>query len=353
MSVPGLRADGGSSLSEVDPAALGAAVRQVLGDTLGYLYSAALRVAVRAGVADHLAQGPLPAERLAALCGVEEDHLNRVLRFLATRDVFRADEDGNYHLTTAASLLRSDSPLGMGSVVLLLTDELYWLPAGRLEDTVRKGTTVFGDIFGAPLFEFLARDPERGRVFHTALDDLSATEHGGVVASYAFPDTGTVVDVGGGHGGLLHETLSKNPGLHGILLEQESALAGHRLDDPAIEGRWQAVAGDFFTDLPVGGQVYLLKRILHDWDDTSSVRLLAACRSAMAPQGRVLVIDTVVPPGNDPDPSKLSDMAMMVVFDGKERTEGELASLFTQAGLKLNRVIPTPGTLSIVEGVAD
>jgi hypothetical protein len=339
-------------LSETDRAALGAAVRQLLGDSLGYLYPAALRVAVRAGVADHLADGPLPPERLAALGGVQADHLRRVLRFLATREVFREDADGNFHLTTAASLLRSDSPLAMASVVLLLTDELYWLPAGRLEDTVRKGSTVFGEIFGSPLFEFLASDKERGRGFHTALDDLSATEHGGIVASYDFPDTGLVVDVGGGFGGLLHETLAKNPGLHGVLLDHESVVAEHRLTDPAIEGRWEILAGDFFTDLPHGGDVYLLKRILHDWDDAGSVRLLRGCRDALSPGGRVLVIDTVVPLGNDPHPSKLSDLAMMIVFDGKERTEAELSSLFAQAGLRLNRVIPTPGALSIVEAVA-
>ena len=339
-------------MTDVDPAAIGAAVRQLLGDSLGYLYSAALRVAVRVGVADHLAGGPLPVERLAALGGVQADHLKRVLRFLATRGVFREDENGAFHLTTAAGLLRSDSPLAMASVVLLLTDELYWLPAGRLEDTVRKGSTVFEDIFGSPLFEYLAGDEERARVFHTALDDLSATEHGGVVASYDFPRSGTIVDVGGGRGGLLHEALARNGGLHGILLDHESVVAEHRLDDPAIEGRWQTVAGDFFSDMPSGGDVYLLKRILHDWDDAASVRLLRACREAMSGQGRVLVIDTVVPPGNDPHPSKLSDLAMMVVFDGKERTEEELASLFTQAGLTLNRIIPTPGTLSIVEAVA-
>jgi hypothetical protein len=338
-------------LNDVDPAALGAAVRQLLGDSLGYLYPAALRVAVRVGVADHLAGGALPVERLAALGGVQADHLKRVLRFLATRGVFREDEDGAFQLTTAAGLLRSDSPLAMASVVLLLTDELYWLPAGRLEDTVRKGSTVFEEIFGAPLFEFLAGDEERGRIFHTALDDLSATEHGGVVASYGFPETGTVVDVGGGRGGLLHEALTKNPGLRGVLLDHESVVASHRLEDPAIAGRWQTVAGDFFTDMPSGGDVYLLKRILHDWSDSDAVRLLLACRKAMSGQGRILVIDTVVPPGNDPDPSKLSDLAMMVVFDGKERTKEELASLFTQAGLKLNRIIPTPGTLSIVEAV--
>lgn len=339
-------------MTDTDRAALGAAVRQLLGDSLGYLVPASLRVAVKARVADHLAGGPLTPERLAELGGVQADHLKRVLRFLATRGVFRENDDGTFELTTAASLLRADAPLPMASVVLLLTDELYWLPAGRLTDTVAKGTTVFPDIFGAPLFEYLDQDAERAKIFHTALDDLSATEHGGIVAAYDFPGTGTVVDVGGGRGGLLHETLVHNPGLHGILLDHESVVAEHRLDDPATSGRWSTHGGDFFTDMPAGADVYLLKRILHDWSDADSVRLLRSCREAMAEGGRVLVIDTVVPPGNDEHPSKTSDMAMMIVFDGMERTKEQLAALFEQAGLRLERVITTPGTLSIVEAVA-
>ncbi|MFI0353858.1 methyltransferase [Actinomadura sp. 9N407] len=339
-------------MSDAERAAVGAAVRQLLGDSLGYLYPAALRVAVRTKIADHLADGPLPPDRLAVLAGAEPDHLRRVLRFLATRGVFREDEDGAFHLTTAASLLRADSPLPMSSVVQLLTDELYWLPAGRLEDTVRKGTTAFADIFGAPLFDYLAGDEERGALFHTALDDLSATEHGGIVASYDFADAKTVVDVGGGRGGLLHEALSRNEHLRGVLLDDKSVVAEHRLDDPAIAGRWELVGGDFFTDMPAGADVYVLKRILHDWDDANAVRLLRGCRDAMAGGGRVLVVDTVVPPGNEPHTSKVSDLAMMIVFDGKERTEDELAGLFAQAGLRLNRVVTTPGTLSIVEAVA-
>lgn len=339
-------------MSDVDPQQIGAAVRQVLRDSLGYLYPAAMRVAVKVGVADHLADGPKTAAEIAASSGVHADHLRRVLRYLATRGVFREDDSGAFHLTTAAGLLRSDSPLGMSSVVLLLTDPMYWLPAGRLEDTVRAGTTVFDDIFGTSLFEYLARDDELGRIFHTALDDLSATEHNGVARACPLPGTGTVVDVGGGRGGLLHAILAEHTGLHGILLDREEVVREHRLDVPAIAGRWQVVGGDFFADIPPGADAYLLKRIIHDWDEPHSVKLLRACRDALADQGRVFIIDTVVPPGNDDHPSKLSDLAMMVVFDGKERTENELSDLLAQADLKLNQIIPTGGTLSIVEAVA-
>jgi len=340
-------------LTDTDPAALGAAVRQLLGDSLGYLYPAALRVAVRAGVADHLAQGPLPVQQLAALGGVQADHLNRVLRFLATRGVFRADEDGNYHLTTAASLLRMDSPLPLRSLVLLFTDQLYWLPTGRLEETVRKGSSVFEEIFGAQFFDYLPTDEERSELFSRAMATLSQTEQSGIVASYDFPDTGKVVDIGGGLGGLLHAVLISNPGLTGRLFDREPVLRQHRLDDPAIAGRWETAAGDFYASIPDGASIYLLKRILHDKADADCVRVLRACRQAMSAGSRLLIIDPLVPPGGDrPVSTQLSDVLMMAVFEGRERTESQIAALLAEAGLTLNRVIPTPTTLTIVEAVS-
>jgi hypothetical protein len=330
---------------------IGAAVRQVLADSLGYLYPAAMRTAVTLGVADRLADGPKTVEQLAEEVDASADHLRRTLRFLATRGMFREEEDGRFGLTVSANLLRAGSPLPMASIVNLLTDEMYWLPAGKLDDTVRDGTTAFPDIFGAPLFDYLAEHPDRGEVFHTALDELSATEHGGIVDTYPFPETATVADIGGGKGGLLREVLTKNPGLSGVLFDHESVVAGHQLDVPELTGRWTVEAGSFFDAVPTA-DIYLLKRILHDWNDADCVRILRSCRKAMAEGGRVVVIDTVVPPGNDPHPAKLSDLAMMIVFDGKERSEAELESLFAEADLKLARVIPTNGSVSVVEAIA-
>lgn len=326
-------------------------VRQVLGDSLGYLYSAALRVAVRIELAEHLTDGPKTAEQLGELSGVDSGHLRRVLRFLATRQVFREDEAGAFHLTPGASLLKADSPFSVRSMILLLTDEMYWLPAGRLEETVRNGTTIFNEIFGGPLFNVLANEPDRAAIFNTAIADLSVTEQDPIAASYTFPEAGTVVDVGGGPGGLLAAILTRNPGLRGILFEQQSVLDKHRLGDPALAGRWEPVAGDFFGEIPSEGDLYVLKRVLHDWDDANSLRILKACRAAMPDHARILVIDAVIPPGNEPHPSKLYDLAMMTNFDGKERTQDEFDALLAAADLKPVRTIPTPGTLSIVEAV--
>ena len=323
----------------------------MLGDALGYLYPACLRTAARLGVADHLVDGPKTAGELSELTNSNAGHLQRVLRFLATRGVFREDETGAYHNTPAADVLRVDAPHSVRTTLLLLTDDIYWRSAGRLEDTVRAGTTVFNDIFGAPLFDVLHRDPERAELFHVGIADLSNIEHDSIADAYDFPETGRIVDVGGGPGGFLQAVLTRNPGLFGVLYEQREVLAQHRMS-ARLDGRWEPVEGDFFASAPGSGDIYVLKRVLHDWDDENSLRILRACRAAMPDDAKVLVIDAVIPPGNDPHPSKLYDIAMMTIFDGKERTEDEFNELLAAAGLKASRIIPTPGTLSIIEAVA-
>ncbi|MGP4091875.1 methyltransferase, partial [Streptomyces sp. KR55] len=235
---------------------------------------------------------------------------------------------------------------------LLFTDEMYWLPAGRLEDTVRKGSTVFNDIFGGPIFDHVDGDGEPGQVFTDAMATLSTMEQGAIADAYDFPETGTVVDIAGGLGGFLRTVLTKNPGLHGVLLERETVLRRHRLDDPAIEGRWEAVQGDFFEAVPPGADFYVLKRIVHDKSEADNLRILRAVRKAMSERSRLLVIDAVAPLESVPPSVTLSDLLMLTVFDGKERTEAEFAELLAAAGLTLLRVIPTPGSLSIIEVTA-
>lgn len=338
---------------DLNPAEIGALTRQVLGDSLGFLHSAALRVAVRLEVAELLADGPKTPEELAAATKADAVYLRRLLRFLAMRKVFEEDPaTGAFRITPAAQLLRADTPVSVRSTILLLTDDMYWTPAGRLEETVRRGSTVFDEIFGQPLFDYLDSHEDAGNTFHTGIADLSEMEQGGIAAAYPFPETGTVVDIAGGPGGFLRTVLGAHPGLRGLLVDQDAVLRLHRMDDPAIAGRWEAVEADFFGSVPTGGDLYVLKRVLHDWDDESCVRILRTCRAAMSAQAKLLVIDAVVPPGNDPHPGKLYDIAMMTNFNGKERTEPEFTELFAAADLKAVRVIPTPGTVSIIEVVA-
>lgn len=333
------------------PAEIGAAVRQILGDALGYLYPAALRVAAGARIAEHLSDGPLTPAQLAERSGTHTDHLRRVLRFLATRDVFREDEEGRFHLTTAASVLKADFPASLRNVVLLFTDDMYWQPAGRFDESVRRGKSVFDKVFGGQIFDHLPTDEQDARLFVDAMADISVLEHDGMAASYEFPATGKVVDVAGGLGGMLHAVLTRNPGLRGVLVERADVLARHRLGDETTKGRWETAEADFFREVPTGGDVYLLKRIIHDKSDDDAVRILRAVRAAMSESSRLLIIDIVAPPGGVAQQNMLSDVLMMAVFEGRERTEEQLADLLSKAGLKPARVLPTPSAMSITEAV--
>ncbi|MFD7664554.1 methyltransferase [Streptomyces sp. NPDC059788] len=326
---------------------------QLTEHALAYLHSAALRAVALLDVADHLADGPRTAEELAAATGTDAGHLRRALRILATRGVFREDETGAFHLTPTADPLRSDAPSSMRDAIVMLTDEPFWRPAGQLADTVRSGHTVFDDLFGAPYFGHLERVPEAGAVFDTGMAGLAESENDPIAAAYDFPASGTVVDVGGGRGGLLRQVLRRNPGLRGVLYDQESVLRHHTLDIPELTGRWQTGSGDFFTAVPPGADVYLLKRILHDWNDDDCVRILRACRAAMTrPGSRLLAIDAVLPPGNDAHPAKTMDVLMMTSLNGRERDEPAFHHLLAAADLKPSRTLATESTLSIVEAVA-
>jgi hypothetical protein len=226
-----------------------------------------------------------------------------------------------------------------------------WDSYRRLGETLRTGRTAFDAAFGHSFFEYLARHPEIGARFDASMALMSAPENAALAAAYPF--RGTVVDVGGGRGGLLAAILEAHAGVRGILYDQPSVLR----DEQALlvtghAGRCALVAGDFFESVPGGADLYVLKRILHDWDDADAIRILRACRAAMQPAARILVIDAVLKPGNDPDPNKMLDVGIMALTHGRERTAAEFERLLDAAGLKLARIIPPtpPSSMSIVEG---
>ncbi|QFZ20804.1 methyltransferase [Saccharothrix syringae] len=325
-------------------------VRQVLSDAMAHLYSAALRAAVLLDVAEHLADGPRDAADLAGEIGAHGPSLHRLLRFLAGRGVFREDEDGRFHLTPAGDVLRADAPRTVRTAVLGMTSDLCLLPATGLAAALRDGGTAFEHRFGRPLFEYLAENPEAGDEFNQAMVDISTAEGDAILAVYDFPGSGVVVDVGGGHGALLLSVLRAHPGLRGVLLDQDAVVAGHLLGQLGGDDRWEVVAGDFFDSVPPG-DLLVLKNVLHDWDDEQCARILGNCRRALRPGGRVLVVDAVIPPGNEPDFSKLLDMSMLTLLPGRERTEPQFRDLFDRAGLRLTRVVRTAGVFSLIEAV--
>ncbi|MEO3977676.1 methyltransferase [Streptomyces sp. CAU 1734] len=328
----------------------------IVAEALQFLYPAALRAAAETGVADHLADGPRTPRELAAAIGCDPGNLHRVLRLLATRGLFEEDGDGRFGLTADGDTLRTGAPLSARAAVLMLTDPTMWRPAGEMTRCLTDGGSAFDAIFGTRFFEHFSQGPEIAAVFHAGMASVSDAEHAPIVRSWDFPEGATVVDVGGGYGGLLREVLAAGPTLHGILYDRGHVLAGHGLDAPVPggadhRGRWETAEGDFFDSVPAG-DILMLKRILHDWDDDQCVTVLRNCREALAPGGRVLVIDAVVPPGNEPHQAKVLDLMMMTSLTGRERTEADFARLFAEAGLRLEEVVPTPAVASIVVAAA-
>ncbi len=325
--------------------------RTLMNLALAYWGSAAVGAVARLGVADHLAQQPQAAGELAKLTGVDESSLRRVLRFLTGAGVFSEDGRGRFHLTPAAEPLLTTSPRSLRAAVSFVTDDLLWQPAGRLTDTLHRGATVFGEIFGMPLWDYLGATPSAGAVFDTGMTSYTGPENAAIADTYDLTEIGSVVDVGGGRGGLLAMLLSRNPHLSGVLYDREPVLDEHLLDRPELAGRWTTVAGDFRDSVPPGSELYILKHILHNWNDEQCVTILQHCRRAMPDDGRILVAETITPPPNTPHYVWALDMVMMALVTGHERTREQFETLFAAAELKLTRVVATAtySSLSLIE----
>lgn len=334
----------------VDEAA-GAAAVAVLTEALGYAYAAALRAAALVGVADHFGGHPRTPAELAAATGTDAGVLLRVLRLLATRGIFREDDQGRFEMTDLSEPLRTDAPFSVRNAVVMVAMRTHWYGTFELPSMLRDGQRGFDRAFGMPFFDYLAAEDEARAEFFGGMASFSDVTLGLAVTAYDFPASGTVVDVGGGHGGFLRRILSRNPGLNGVLFDREHVLADHCLGELGADDRWRLAAGDFFEAVPTGGDVYVMTYILHDWTDEECVRILRNCREAMNPDGRIVAFDGVIPVGNEPDHNKVLDVVMSVMLPGRERTEAELRTVFTQAGLRVERVSPTPGPLSVIEAV--
>lgn len=319
-------------------------------EAMAFTYSAALRAAAALGVADHLAGQPRTPADLAAACDADADGLHRIMRLLAGRDVFREDADGRFHLMPKGEALRSTAPMSARSGILMFTDELFWSTSQQLATSVKDADPSLEKVLGMPMSRYF-EDADREALFYEGMATVSDAENPVVARSYEFPARGTVVDVGGRSGAFLLTVLRDHPGLHGVMFDLDPAADGRPLDLDGVAGRWKTVQGDFFETVPPG-DVLVLKRILHNWDDEDSTRILANCRRALAPGGRVLVVDAIVPEGNAAHQSKGMDLMMLAALTGRERTAEQLEPLFAAAGLRLDRVIVTPSVMSIAEGVA-
>jgi len=313
-----------------------------------------LRVAVELELADCLREGPRTVEELAKSAEVQAPLLYRVLRALASVGIFAETKDRRFKLTPLAATLQEAAPSSMRATALLHSDAYFDDAWAQLLHGVKTGEAPFRKAHGVSLFEYLGKHPEAAAIFNESMTSVSRTENPAVAAAYSFSGVRTLVDVGGGHGSLLAAILRANPKLKGVHFDLPSVSARARQDGyltaKGIAERCTFESGDFFGALPKGGDAYIMKRTLHDWDDEQCAKILANCCAAMNKKGRVLVVDSVIPPGNDPHWGKLVDILMLVI-GGRERTKQEFAAVFGKAGLKLTRVVPTKCPLSIVEGV--
>jgi hypothetical protein len=327
---------------------------QMLNLTIGYWVSRLIYAAAKLNIADLLNDGPLTAEELAAAAGVRAPSLYRVLRALASVGVFAETKNGRFKLTPLASTLRTNVPGSMRSFALMILEKYIWDSWEPLLQGVKTGENVFEKVHGMPLFEYLEKHPEDLKVFGQSMTSLSGDQNPAVAAAYKFSGVRTLVDVGGGHGHLLATILKANPKLKGVLFDQPSVIEGAKKDvhvtAKGIAQRCAFEGGNFFESVPTGCDAYIIKSVVHDWNDERVVRILSNCRSAMNENGRVLVVENIIGPGNELGWGKLLDIQMLII-GGRERTKTEFAALFGEAGFKLKRVVPTKCPLSIVEGV--
>jgi hypothetical protein len=313
----------------------------------------AISVVAKLGTADALADGPRSVDELAAAAIAHAPSLYRVLRALASVGIFAEDEDGRFRLTPLAEPLRSDAPRSVRAFAIMLGEEWNWRPWGDLLHSVTTGQPAFEHAYGTGIFAYMADRPEAGAIFDAAMTSRSDPDAEAVTAAYDFSTFRTVVYVGGGRGSLLASILRANPDVRGILFDQPHVIPGAQQYLEAV-GLWQRcelVAGDFFESVVAGGDAYVLKWIVHDWDDERALRILERCHQAVPATGRLLLVETVIPPGNDPSFGKLADVAMLVWTGGQERTEAEYRALLATAGFELTRVVPTRSSLSVVEAV--
>ncbi|MFC9914439.1 methyltransferase [Streptomyces sp. NPDC059862] len=322
---------------------------------MGSMVTQAVYVAAKLGIAETLADGPLQPAQIAKQVDADEDAVARLLRLLASQQIFEQQPDGTYSLTPMADALRTDHPMSMRDIALLMGHPIHWEDWGHLLEAVVTGEPSLPKLRGMGAFEYLAQNAEYGEVFMKGMGAMSETETGPIIAAYDFSGFNTVVDFCGGRGGLIAGILQQSPNISGILSDPrvDENGAAEFLAEQGVAGRCTVVSGDLFAPVVPGGDAYVLKHIVHDWPEEQALQILRNVRAAMEPGGKLLLIEMVPPEaGNDPHSGKLVDMWLMLLVGGKERTASQYADLVARAGFKLERVVETAAAVSVVEAIA-
>ena len=317
----------------------------------GFWISRAVYVIGKLGIPDLLQSGPKTADELATATNTHAPSLFRILRALVSVGVLSSAENGRFAQTPLSETLVTDAP---GSLRWFAVSELgqeHYPAWGNLMHSVKTGEIAFDNFFGVDIWKYFQQNPDDAAVFNNSMSNMTAAVNEAITSLYDFSQFGTVVDVGGGHGGLITAILNKNPELKGVLFDAPEVIEGARpkIEAAGLADRLETVAGDFFKSVPEGGDAYVMKWIIHDWDDEKSNTILRNIRNRMQPNSKLILVDCVVPETDEPHFSKFIDLNMLVMTGGKERTEQEFAQLLAAAGFKLLRVIPTGLPHSIVE----
>jgi SAM-dependent methyltransferase len=316
----------------------------------GYWISQIVGTLARLEIADRLAHGPLDCDVLANAIGCEPQTTYRLLRASAHAGLVSALSDGRFALTPLGELLRSNVPGSMRNPAIALTAPGHWLPWGRLTEAVQSGERQVAAVLGCELFDYYAANPCEGGAFTGTMANHSASIADEVAGMLDTSEVRHVVDIGGAFGTILAALLEKNAALRGTILERADVVRRVQaaIAERGLSSRCQVIDGDFFKSVPEG-DLYILKSIIHDWDDEGSIKILLNCVRALRPDGRVVLIDWVIPEGGQPGAAALSDLNMLVLLPGRERTASQFAELLRAAGLRLDRIAETASSMHVIE----
>jgi hypothetical protein len=316
-----------------------------------YWISQAIYAAAKFSIADHLAAGPRSVEELASATSTRPDALYRLLRALASVGIFAEGEPRRFSLTPLAEPLRSDLPGSKRALALMSGDEQFRAWA-EIDYSIQTGKPSFEKVYGQPVFDYLRDHPTQAQIFDAAMVGIHGRESAALLDAYDFSGCGVLADIGGGNGSQIITVLERYPAMKGILFDLPHVIerARSQIASAGCQDRCELVGGSFFDAVPQGADFYTLRHIIHDWDDEKSLAILGNCQQAMSASSKLLVVESVIPPGNEPFNGKLLDLVMLLIPGGKERTQDEYRALFAEAGLELTRVVPTGTEVSIIEG---
>jgi hypothetical protein len=327
--------------------------QQLLRMLQGYFLTQVVHVFASLGIADHLADGPKTSHALARLTATDEDALRRLLRTAVGFGLLEERHPGGFALLPLGALLRSDAPGSLRDYIIAMAAPSFWLPWGQLEHAIRSGKEAFTDVFGMNVWDYYAQHPHEGRDFAHAMSNITAMVADEVVAQYDVSTYQKIVDVGGSHGTLLAALLRANPAAKGVLFDRPNVIAEARqaIHARGLTERVELVGGDFFEEVPAGADLYLLKWILHDWDDAQSRAILRNIHRVAAAHSKLLIVERLLPSAPEPSLVHLMDLNMLVLAGGRERSREEFETLLSSAGYRLERVMPLPHFLNLIEAI--